>query len=89
MGRESHHFSTKDRTFLRAISGPYNLQDELNRVRSVPRVVKGCQLKLQDGPQTYIRSALFPNRKNRCRVLRILRRVSLKTITTTKTSLCC
>ena len=53
MGRESHHFSSKDRTFLRAISGPYDLQDELTRLRVVPRVVKGRELKLQDSPQTY------------------------------------
>ena len=45
MGRESHHFSTKDRTFLRGISGPYNLQDELKRLRSVPRVAKGREIK--------------------------------------------
>ena len=32
MGRESPHFSINDRTFLRAISGPYNLHDELNCV---------------------------------------------------------
>ena len=60
MGRESHHFSTKDRTFLRGISGPYNLQDELQCLRFVPRVVKGREMKLQDGPQSYSKHFIEP-----------------------------
>ena len=29
---ESHYHSKKDRTFVRAIAGPYNLGDELKRL---------------------------------------------------------
>ncbi|SNS94063.1 hypothetical protein SAMN06265795_1161, partial [Noviherbaspirillum humi] len=29
MGKESHYNSKKDRVFLRAIAGPYNLKAEL------------------------------------------------------------
>ena len=39
MGKESHYNSKKDRVFLRAIAGPYNLKDELHRLRSMPRVI--------------------------------------------------
>ena len=33
---ESHYHSKKDRTFVRAIAGPYNLNDELKRLRAMP-----------------------------------------------------
>jgi len=36
MSNESHYHSKKDRTFVRAIAGPYNLKDELARLRSMP-----------------------------------------------------
>ena len=36
---ESHYHSKKDRTFVRAIAGPYNLKDELTRLRAMPRVM--------------------------------------------------
>lgn len=53
MGKESHYSSKKDRVFLRAIAGPYNLKDELTRLRSMPRVVKGTEMKFNDGPQSF------------------------------------
>ena len=37
---ESHYHSKKDRVFVRAIAGPYNLKDELARLRAMPRVRK-------------------------------------------------
>src|SRR5438552_19009582 len=57
---ESHYHSKKDRTFVRAIAGPYNLKDELARLRALPRVRKGRLIKFQDGPQTYSRHYIAP-----------------------------
>ena len=42
MGKESHFTSKKPRVFVRGIEGHYNLKDELARLRSMPRVVKGA-----------------------------------------------
>ena len=52
---ESHYHSKKDRTFVRAIAGPYNLGDELKRLRAMPRVRKGKDIKFNDGPQAFSR----------------------------------
>jgi gentisate 1,2-dioxygenase len=60
MGRESHHSSKKDRVFVRAIAGKYSLKEELERLRSLPRVVKGKELKFNDGPQHYSRHYIEP-----------------------------
>src|SRR5712692_4090001 len=60
MGTESHYQSKKDRVFVRAIAGKYNLQTELERLRSLPRVVKGTELKFQDGPQSYSKHFVEP-----------------------------
>jgi gentisate 1,2-dioxygenase len=60
MGTESHYQSKKDRVFVRAIAGKYNLQAELERLRSLPRVVKGTELKFQDGPQSYSKHFVEP-----------------------------
>ena len=60
MGNESHYHSKKDRTFVRAIAGPYNLKDELTRLRSMPRVRKGRDIKFNDGPQTFSRHYVEP-----------------------------
>ena len=60
MGKESHYNSKKDRVFLRAIAGPYNLKDELTRLRSLPRVVKGTEMKFQDGPQSFSKHFVEP-----------------------------
>jgi len=35
---ESHYHSKKDRVFVRAIQGHYNLTAELARLRAMPRV---------------------------------------------------
>lgn len=50
---ESHYHSKKDRIFVRAIEGDYSLKDELVRLRSLPRVRKGSEIKFVDGPQAY------------------------------------
>ncbi|HYY60073.1 MAG TPA: hypothetical protein VE756_01655, partial [Burkholderiales bacterium] len=49
-GTESHYHSKKDRVFVRAIQGQYSLKDELKRLRSMPRVRKGREIKFVDGP---------------------------------------
>ncbi len=60
MGKESHYSSKKDRVFLRAIAGPYNLNDELTRLRSMPRVIKGTEMKFNDGPQSFSKHFIEP-----------------------------
>lgn len=60
MGKESHYNSKKDRVFLRAIAGPYNLKDELTRLRSMPRVIKGSEMKFTDGPQSFSKHFVEP-----------------------------
>jgi len=60
MGKESHYASTKERVFVRGISGDYSLKDELKRLRALPRVVKGTELKFQDGPQSFSKHFVEP-----------------------------
>ena len=60
MSTESHYHSKKDRIFVRAIAGPYNLKDELARLRAMPRVRKGSLIRFNDGPQTYSRHYIEP-----------------------------
>ena len=60
MSNESHYHSKKDRTFVRAIAGSYNLKDELKRLRALPRVRKGSEIKFVDGPQAYSRHYVEP-----------------------------
>ena len=50
MGKESHYSSKKDRVFVRGIQGQYSLKDELKRLRSMPRVIKGRDLHVQRRP---------------------------------------
>ena len=59
-GTESHYHSKKDRIFVRAIQGQYSLKDELKRLRSMPRVRKGKELKFVDGPQSYSKHFVEP-----------------------------
>lgn len=60
MGTESHYHSKKDRIFVRAIAGTYNLKTELERLRSLPRVRKGSEIKFTDGPQTFSKHYVEP-----------------------------
>jgi len=60
MSSESHYHSQKDRVFLRDISGSYNLTDELERLRSQPRVRKASEIGFRDGPQAYSRHYVEP-----------------------------
>ena len=59
-GTESHYHSKKDRVFVRGIQGQYSLKEELKRLRAMPRVRKGRELKFADGPQTYSRHYVEP-----------------------------
>ena len=60
---ESHYHSKKDRVFVRAIQGSYNLTTELARLRAMPRVRKGTEISFNDGPQAFSRH-LFRISKN-------------------------
>lgn len=59
MGKLQHD-PDKQRTFVRGIEGTYSLKEELDRLRSMPRVVKGNELKLDGGPQFFSRHYLEP-----------------------------
>jgi quercetin dioxygenase-like cupin family protein len=50
----------KNRTFVRAIAGEYNLNAELKRLRSVPRVRKGSDLEFHGGMQAWNKHYLEP-----------------------------
>src|SRR6059058_783923 len=60
MGKESHYNSKRDRVFVRGIQGQYSLKDELARLRSLPRVIKGTELTFQDGPQSFSKHFVEP-----------------------------
>lgn len=55
-----NYHSKKDRVFVRAVQGAYNLSEELQRLRSMPRVRKAKNLRFIDGPQTYSRHYVEP-----------------------------
>jgi quercetin dioxygenase-like cupin family protein len=55
-----YYHDQKDRKFVREVSGEYNLTAELKRLRSLPRVRKGRDLKFQDGPQAFSKHFLEP-----------------------------
>jgi quercetin dioxygenase-like cupin family protein len=57
---ESHYHSKKDRVFVRGIQGHYSLKDELARLRAMPRVRKGSEIKFNDGPQAFSRHYVEP-----------------------------
>jgi quercetin dioxygenase-like cupin family protein len=59
-GNESHYHSKKDRVFVRGIQGQYSLKDELAKLRAMPRVRKGSEIKFNDGPQTFSRHYVEP-----------------------------
>jgi quercetin dioxygenase-like cupin family protein len=55
-----YYHSKKDRIFVRAIQGAYNMTEELERLRSMPRVRKASELQFIDGPQAYTRHYVEP-----------------------------
>src|ERR1700736_3767451 len=60
MGKESHYSSKNDRVFVRGIEGGYSLKEELTRLRSLPRVIKGKDLLFNDGPQSFSKHFIEP-----------------------------
>src|SRR5260370_36801162 len=60
MGKESHYSSKKDRVFVRGVQGQYSLKDELARLPSLPRAVKGKDLTFNDGPQSFSKHFVEP-----------------------------
>ena len=54
------HDPDKERVFVRALQGAYSLKDELARLRAMPRVIKGKDLKLDGGPQHFSRHYVEP-----------------------------
>ena len=57
---ESHNHTNKERVFVRGIQGQYSLKDELAKLRAMPRVRKGSEIKFNDGPQTFSRHYVEP-----------------------------
>jgi hypothetical protein len=57
---EKQHDPDKERVFVRALQGAYSLKDELARLRAMPRVIKGKDLKLDGGPQHFSRHYVEP-----------------------------
>jgi quercetin dioxygenase-like cupin family protein len=57
---ESHYHSRKNRVFVRALEGAYNLTEALARLRAMPRVRKGSKIKFTDGPQNFSRHYVEP-----------------------------
>lgn len=54
------YHSQKDRIFVRPIQGEYGLNDELRRLRAMPRVRKASEIRFVDGPQAYSRHYVEP-----------------------------
>jgi gentisate 1,2-dioxygenase len=46
---------------VRVITGHYKLKEELARLRALPRVRKGSEIKFVDGPQAYSRHYVEPH----------------------------
>ena len=60
MAEREYYHAKKDRVFVRGITGHYNLREELARLRALPRVRKGKEIKFIDGPQVWSRHYIEP-----------------------------
>ena len=58
--REKMYHNKKDRVFVRGIQGEYNVKQELERLRAVPRVRKAKGNSFIDGPQCFSRHYIEP-----------------------------
>lgn len=58
--RATMYHNKKDRVFVRGIQGEYNVQQELERLRAVPRVRKAKGNSFIDGPQCFSRHYIEP-----------------------------
>jgi mannose-6-phosphate isomerase-like protein (cupin superfamily) len=59
-GKRPSYHEQKNRVFVRPIAGEYNLTDELKRLRSLPRVLKGRETPFHSGPQQFSKHYLEP-----------------------------
>ena len=59
MAAENYN-TNKNRVFVRGIEGPYNLHDELARLRNMPRVRKAREIKFTEGTQVFSRHFIEP-----------------------------
>ena len=50
----------EDRVFVRAITGEYNLKEELRQLRARPRVRKGAEIEFTGGPQHWNMDYISP-----------------------------
>jgi len=66
MGVESH-YSSKKTGYLSGHHRALQAQDELARLRALPRVRKGNQIKFIDGPQAYSVTTSSPRTESRRR----------------------
>ena len=57
---DKQHDPDRERVFVRALQGAYSHKDELARLRAMPRVIKGKDLKLDGGPQHFSRHYVEP-----------------------------
>jgi quercetin dioxygenase-like cupin family protein len=53
--------TTEDRVFVRGIQGEYNLEEELRRLRALPRVRKGSEVPFKGYPQFFNKDYLAPH----------------------------
>lgn len=54
----------KERLYYRGLTAyTYSLREELKRIRKMPRVIKGKDIKLKKGPQYFIADVLTPKEK--------------------------
>jgi hypothetical protein len=54
----------KERLFFRELTAfTYSLREELKRLRKVPRVIKGKDIKLKKGPQFFFADIITPKEK--------------------------
>jgi mannose-6-phosphate isomerase-like protein (cupin superfamily) len=58
--KKEYYHDKKDRVFVRQIAGGYGLNEELKRLRAMPRVRKAKDIKFVDGPQAYSRHYVEP-----------------------------
>jgi quercetin dioxygenase-like cupin family protein len=58
--KRPRYHEQKNRVFVRPIAGEYNLTQELKRLRSLPRVLKGRETPFHSGPQQFSKHYLEP-----------------------------
>ena len=58
--RKHKAYNNTDRTFVRGIQGEYNLQEELERLRARPRVIRGSESEFFNGPNVFSKHYLEP-----------------------------